>query len=84
MIDTSVPLIIRKYESALSTYSSRYNEQSFLFFTAEHAPGLMPGVLTIHSREKVTIPRDKLGGIALRVQQYDQSVPSATTQSKGG
>ena len=31
----------------------------------------MPGVLTIHSREKVTIPRDKLGGIALRVKQRE-------------
>jgi hypothetical protein len=38
---------------------------------AGHAPGFMPGVLTIRSREMVKIPRDKLGGIALATQAVD-------------
>lgn len=35
---------------------------------AVHAPGFMPGVLTTHSREMVTIPRVELGGIAGTVE----------------
>ncbi len=37
---------------------------------AVHALGFMPGVLTIISREMVTIPRVELGGIALATQNW--------------
>ncbi len=33
-----------------------------------HAAGFTPGVLTISLERKVTIPRDKLGGIPLAVE----------------